>query len=70
MNVLVAILLYSRPARRDTHRQVAVGSKRGLVHFRVTFPIVVVIVIETVNWGNWGTDYDNDKRCADYDHED
>ncbi len=30
----------------------------GLVHFRVTFPIVVVavivmvIVIETVNWGN------------------
>ncbi len=42
----------------------AVKPEPGLVHFRVTFPIVVVvvIVIETVNGAMRGIDHDNDKR--------
>ena len=43
----------------------------GLVHFRVTFHIIVVVVIvsETWDWGNKGIDYDNNSRRADYGHE-
>ena len=40
--------------------------KEGLAQWRSSTSIVVVL--ESVNWLHRLFDYDNDKRCADYDH--
>ena len=41
--------------------------KEGLAQWRS--PTSIVVVLESVNWLHRLFDYDNDKRCADNDHE-